>query len=1303
MDEDDKPRIDASPRDKTPDERKADMSSANERAGFDARLKYLESIASQTVARLYAIETRLGLPHGDWGKRAEPGTQPQRPDPPAPVRPQPPVTTPATPPHRDPKTMPPYTRLATPPVPAAPGFQVKPPTPSTAPPIVQRPPVQPPPAQAPPSARPSVLGVPPPQGPPPAGGSGAFQPRQVPPPPSRPIPPMSTPSTTRSPLRQPRPNLETRIGGNWFNRIGVIAIILGVGFLFKYAYDNRWIKPWGWVSIGVAIGIVFLIGGEKTRKKYESYAYGLTGCGISLLYVSVFAAFKLWELVPQPAAFAMMAVITAVASLLAARYSALAIAVLGLIGGFLTPLLLSTGQDNEPGLFGYVTLLDLGVLTLAYSKQWRSLNYLAFGGTVLMFSGWATTFYSPDKLWTTVVFLTVFFAIFALLAVLYNVIHRRLTTWLDLGLVFVNAALYFGTTYEILEDRYHHLLGAFAVVVAGFYLALGYFTYRRDGEDRLLVHTFIGLSFLFSVLAVPIQLDQHWVTMAWAIEGAVMTWVGLTTEDRTSRYAGLVVFLIAATHWLRVDVHDFAYESGRSFLPVLNERALSCGVLVASLAAASWLYRRYREKVDDGERSMFTGLYILGANAAALLLLSLDANDYFERAREAGAWRDGRFEMWNDMRQFTLSVLWTIYGTAALAVGITLNQKLLRIIAFVLLAGTTLKVLAIDLAYFNADWRNTIVNQTFASLGMLVFGLALAARLYSRSRVLEAERRAVTPVLILAANILALVALTTEPLGYFGREIAGSSSAVTNDVLSINQSLQFTLTAVWTLYAAVALAIGFKRNSKSVRVGALLLLAFSAVKTLLVNAGYYDALSHRLIFNQTFGAFALLVGVMALGVYLYSRSKNVDARERRVIAPLLVGAANVLAVIALSLEPLGYFKRAMGDARGTGSQPDVISQLDNWMQFSLIAIWSVYAMGASAIGFLRNTKLLRVGALLLLGLGMMKFALLDAEYYAAPWHRLLLNQTFGGFALLIAAMSLSSYLYSKPGSAGDDERETLAPMLVLAANILAILAFSLEAIGYFKQAINAARLPGMESVALAQLRSSMHFSLTAIWTIYSAVTIVIGVRRNSRAIRVGGLLLLALALAKVFAADILYYDAPWRRLLLNQTFGGFALLIAAISLAVFSYSRFAEGDSEERRVLLPVLAALANVLAIIALSVEAFGYYAVLLKDQGLSPAAARDLRLAQHLSLSVIWTVYGGGLLIAGIWRRSRMLRIMALILLSVTIVKVFLLDMASLDKIYRIISFIVLGAILIGVSYLYQRYRQRTGDAESTDAEKT
>ena len=771
--------------------------------------------------------------------------------------------------------------------------------------------------------------------------------------------------------RKPRGHdLEARIGGNWFNRIGIMAICFGVAFFLKYAFDNEWIGPAGRVGIGVVIGIGFLMGGERLRRRYPSYAYGLTGGGVLILYLSIFAASEgRYDLISQKLAFVLMATVTAMASLLSARYSALPIALLGLIGGFLTPILLSTGVDHETGLFGYIALLDAGVLALAYSKRWRSLNYLAFGSTVAMFTAWWAEWYTPEKLGTTVFFLTLFFMIFALLAVLYNVVNRRPIGWLDLAMVFSNALLYFSASYELLDDKYHSALGLFAVVVAAFYLALGYFTYRRDREDRLLVFTFLGLGFLFSVLAVPIQFTQYWVTMGWAVEGAVMTWVGLRANDRTSRYASILVFFIAVSHWLLVDVHDFAYIASAHFVPLLNRRALSCAVLVVTLAAASFFYKRYGEKLED--KTSFSSLLLLGANALAVALLSIDANDYFEQRKALASGREYASSLGNT-KVLTLTLLWTIYGAGTLFVGITRRLKALRILALVLLAGATFKVLLVDLSYYDASWHTLIANQTFAGFAAIIAALACGAWFYARREEADkGERDIMLPLLIAVVNLLAVIALSAEVLGHFDRIGSGLPHAEAD---RIESTKQFVLSAVWTIYGGVALLAGIKRRTSFLRTGALMLLAFTTVKILMIDLSYYDAEWHTLLLNQTFAAFTLLVYALASSARSYARAESVGERERSAIVPSLVAGANILALVALSAEALGYYTAKMS---ASGLSSGARGDLHLAQQLSLSVVWAIYGGAMLTAGIARRSKLLRVMALLLLGLTIFKVFLLD--------------------------------------------------------------------------------------------------------------------------------------------------------------------------------------------------------------------------------------------------------------------------------------------------------------------------------------
>jgi uncharacterized membrane protein len=675
------------------------------------------------------------------------------------------------------------------------------------------------------------------------------------------------------PEPRPRGDLEARIGGNWLNRIGIIAISLGVAFFLKYAYENEWIPPSGRVAIGVAVGLALLAGGERLRARYASYAYGLTGGGILILYLAIYAAFSFYSLIPHLLAFVCMTVVTILASLLAARYSALAIAVLGLIGGFLTPILLSTGRDNQVGLFAYIALLDAGVLALAYSKQWRSINYMSFAATVMMIVVWWDAYYDRSKLWPTIFFLTLFFVIFALLAITHNVFNRRLATWLDLLLIFLNGLLYFGASYALLEDDLHAYLGLFAVMVSAFYLGVGYFTYVRDREDRLLVYTFIGLAFLFLVLAVPIQTDQHWVTMGWAIEGAVMTWIGLKVNDRTSRYAALLLFLIAAGHWFLGDVNDFAFRANDTFTPLWNRRALSCAVLIGSLAAAAWFYNRMGARLDEEERSLLSGIYVLAANGLALSLLSLDASDYFEQ-KKLLAGETGYFYRLNRLdgtKHFTLTALWTIYGVTGLIAGIRRNQKAFQLVALGLLAVAALKVLMVDLNFYDAPWHTSIFNQTFAAFGLLIAALSAGARLYSRSEgIEEQERKIILPALIVSANILAIIALSAEASGFFARRIAMGGV----ELRDLRLARQLSLSVIWAVYGGAMLTVGIVRRHRLLRIMALLLLGVTIFKVFIIDLASLEQIYRTISF--------VVLGLILLAVsFLYQRLRQliVDTRE----------------------------------------------------------------------------------------------------------------------------------------------------------------------------------------------------------------------------------------------------------------------------------------------------------------------------------------------------------------------------------------------------------------------------------------
>ena len=233
-------------------------------------------------------------------------------------------------------------------------------------------------------------------------------------------PPLQRPVATRP---QPAFNFEQFLGVKLFAWIGAFVGFLAVAFALKYSFDQGWVSPAVRVAGGLLVGVSLLIGGLKlNRERYAVTVQSLCGAGIVILYADFFTAHALYKLIESPyATFALMSLVTAVAFFLAVRLGAQAVAILGLLGGFLTPVLISTGHDNPPGLFSYVALLDIGLLAVALRQRWLHLTLLAGIATVLMQLAWAGKFFEVGKI-NVAMAVFVFFS--ALFFAFFTLVHR---------------------------------------------------------------------------------------------------------------------------------------------------------------------------------------------------------------------------------------------------------------------------------------------------------------------------------------------------------------------------------------------------------------------------------------------------------------------------------------------------------------------------------------------------------------------------------------------------------------------------------------------------------------------------------------------------------------------------------------------------------------------------------------------------------------------------------------------------------------------------------------------------------------
>lgn len=497
-------------------------------------------------------------------------------------------------------------------------------------------------------------------------------------------------------------DLETLIGGRWLNRIGIIGLIGAVTFFLKYAFDNNWIGPGGRVAIGILLGAAMLPWSQwLLTRGYAYFSEGIAGLGAAVLYLSIWAGCQYYKLFSLDVGFFAMIVITAAMAAVALGRNSQRIALLSLFGGFLTPILVSEGKDAQVVLFTYVLILGAGLLVIEMRRDWRALTPFSFLLSQCYFWGWYSEFYRPNKLERTIVFATLFFLLYAALPVIRAVRFSKLQE-LDVLVVLVNAFTYFGALYIMLWPQDRWPLTLLVLALSGAHVIVARLVPPpKSGESPLTRLLFAGLALTFATLAIPIRLDGKWITLAFAVEGAVLVWTGFRSFTGFLRMGGYFLLALAAVRLLIFPL------PAPQFL--FNERFAAYAVLIICLGAVLYTAREYASSVERDEGYLL-GLFAVAINFFALFALSLELWDHF--GSHAGLGIDSGLA-----QQLALSLLWTAYASGLIALGVARESALLRWQALVLFGLVIVKVFLYDSSYLERFYR--IVSFAILSLVLL--------------------------------------------------------------------------------------------------------------------------------------------------------------------------------------------------------------------------------------------------------------------------------------------------------------------------------------------------------------------------------------------------------------------------------------------------------------------------------------------------------------------------------------------------------------------------------------------------------
>ncbi len=408
--------------------------------------------------------------------------------------------------------------------------------------------------------------------------------------------------------RPSRSNLERFIGENLINKIGIAITIIGVAIGAKYAIDHRLINPVTRIILGYLVGLILLFFSYRLKKNYKNYSAVLLSGSMSIMYLITYAAYSLFNLFPQSLAFLLMVLFTAYTVGSALQYNREVIAIIGMVGAYAVPFLLSEGSGKAAILFSYISIINGGILVIAVKKYWKPLYFSAFVLSWLIFFSWYVWKYQPELHFTlAIIFLSLFFVIFYLTFLSYKLLRKEKFNGFDILLLLSNSFIFYGIGYALLhhQPQGERWLGLFTLVNALAHLLVSAVIYPYKLADRNLFFMVSGLVFVFITIAIPVQFSGNWITMLRICEALLLFLIGRTRNAPVYEYISYPLMLFA---FISLLMNWFSYYHGmdssfiKDFKVCLNPGFYTSAVFGAAMGLILLVHlkRDYKSPLPEG-------------------------------------------------------------------------------------------------------------------------------------------------------------------------------------------------------------------------------------------------------------------------------------------------------------------------------------------------------------------------------------------------------------------------------------------------------------------------------------------------------------------------------------------------------------------------------------------------------------------------------------------------------------------------------------------------------------------------------
>lgn len=684
-------------------------------------------------------------------------------------------------------------------------------------------------------------------------------------------------------------DLEKFIGENLINKIGIAITIVGVSIGVKYSIDHDLITPLLRVISGYLTGIVLLLVGAKLKSNYEQYSAVLISGAMAILYFITFAAYSYYDLMDVATAFGVMVLFTIFTVLASISYNRQVISLIGMVGAYAVPFLLSSDSGKVHILLSYITIINIGILVVAYLRYWKLLYYSSFILSWLIFGFWIfSDFRIEDHFGLALAFSSIFFVTFYATFLVNKLVKEEKFNMGDIALLVMNSFIFYGIAYTILDQHEigKDLLGLFTIANAIVHFVVSIIILKQSHSDRNVFFLVVGVALVFITIAIPVQLDGNWVTILWIGEAAVLFWIGRTKRvpvyEKLSYPLILIAFLSLLHDWSGVYKRYIPNNPEDVIMPFINVQFLSTLVFIVFLGSILYYYNQKKYAAPSSIKILSDVIYF---SIPAILLFVVyfsirnEIANYFNQlyaqsAVEISSNGDNT-QFINNYGLLNFKSLWIINYSllffTALSILNIKKYKSKQLAKFSLLFNALVLVVFLTFGlYVLSDLREAYLSQfqaeyydngiynlliRYISFGF-VAGLIVTNHQYLDRQLFDKDLRLFFGI---GTHLAILWILSSEIIHWL--DLAGSIDAY-----------KLGLSIFWGAYSLFMIVLGIWKHKKYLRIMGIAIFAITLIKLFLYDVSHLETVAKTILF-VSLGVLLLIIS------FLYNKYKHIIADE----------------------------------------------------------------------------------------------------------------------------------------------------------------------------------------------------------------------------------------------------------------------------------------------------------------------------------------------------------------------------------------------------------------------------------------